>query len=95
MNAAEFVNKFGVDEAVGFINETNGFGDVYCKDSDKYISVECSISDLKQIVDAWELVDKHGGIVNANTIAWKLSKAGLDTQADQMRKAINLVEQCK
>lgn len=86
MNAVEFVREFAVFGAKEYLA-----GATFYKDK---LMVFTDIDDLKQIVDAFELVDKHGGIVNANTIAWRLSKAGLDTQADQMRKAINRVEQC-
>jgi tRNA U34 5-methylaminomethyl-2-thiouridine-forming methyltransferase MnmC len=81
MNAVEFVKKFGFDKAK----------DLACRDrtSIGYLSIEhhnLNQEDLKQIVDAWELVEKFGGLNE--------SRKYVDNRIlPELSRAINLVEQ--
>ena len=109
MNAKEFVKKFGwsiaiesVDHAV---NAYDGLGDsLYCM-TDGYASIihpsylsgdECLASDLKPLVDAYELVREFGGIQKAKS-SWNDFEANhqyefYGTNLDNLKQAINLVE---
>ena len=96
MNAIEFVKECGIDAAKRTLNNAIGFG---CAEIElfagKYVF---RTDDLKQIVDAWELVEKyknrHGGI--RFRIRWGMFRYG-DTQEfnDRLKQAINLVERCQ
>ena len=98
MNAKEFVRKFGwsiaiesVDHAV---NAYDGLGDsLYCM-ADGYASIihpsylsgdECLASDLKALVDAYELVEMWGGID-------LLRQCNSLTVDNELKQAIKLVE---
>ncbi|MER1952436.1 MAG: hypothetical protein ABS863_00365 [Aerococcus urinaeequi] len=83
MNAVEFVKKFGIDKAK----------DLACRDKTSigYLSIEhhnLNQEELKQIVDAWELVEKFGGLNE--------SRKYVDNRIlPELSRAINLVEQCQ
>ena len=108
MNAIEFVKKFGWEEASEVVAgipekfQCNPLG-LVCYDNNTYKYSDrfkprrslVNMADLKRLVESHELVEKHGGVVDANAMSWKLSKMNLDTQAEQLKKAINLVEQCQ
>ena len=91
MNAIEFVKKFGWGEAIlnyhsckhQYYFHYNGY-------------IEVCVADLKQIVEAWELVEKVGGLDNAKTFdeSCMYCIAHLTT-LDNLQQAINLVEQCQ
>lgn len=97
MNAVEFVKKFGVDEAKKFTGWYGGdTAFKFLKVKEKSISVHSGdqpydfhINDLKQIVDAFELVDKLGGLDKAKTYVPDHYKS------ERLKQAINLVEQCQ
>jgi hypothetical protein len=89
MNAIDYVKQNGIEKSKNHLekmnaeNWHNGF-----------------YNDLKQIVDAFELVDRFGGLFSAKV---SLNKEGYTggiecgddlIDDDQLKKAINLVEQC-
>lgn len=90
MKAVEFVKKYGIDRAK----------DLSCrgKTSIGYLSVEhhnLNQDDLKQIVDAFELVEKVGGLDNAKTFDESCMYCIEHlTTLGNLKQAINLVEQC-
>ena len=65
MKAKDFIEEFGWIEAKIFVVDNISFGDVYDAAKDKYVSVETDLSDLKQYVVTWELVQENGGIKEA------------------------------
>lgn len=88
MNAIEFVKKYGLDVAKDL-----SYRD---KTSIGYLSVEhhsLNQDDLKQIVEAFELVMEHGSVEHAKKYAES------DYTAPEVKEfllnAINLVEQCQ
>lgn len=93
MNAVEFVRKFGVEESAKIANESVEFGkNVFYDLSDELyygsdFGGRICVNDLKQIVDAFELVDKLGGLDKAKTYVPDHYKS------ERLKQAINLVEQ--
>ena len=89
MNAVEFVKECGIDVARRTLGNAVGFGcsRVYLFGG-KYIF---RTDDLKQIVDAWELVESYGGVDMAKRFFDENIKC---SDSDVLEKAINLVEQC-
>ena len=108
MNAIEFVKEHGINEAKRIVstypNHTHVTNDarmfinseVYKKSVPHFadsVDVMVKINNLKQIVEAWELVFEHGSI--------DLAKKYADSPytAPEIKlvlgKAINLVEQCQ
>lgn len=82
MNAIEFVKKKGINYAVKFLNyDPSICGDTCDLDFDE-------TDNLKQIVEAFELIEKHGGIHGFKTYC------NGDFSDDDL-KSINLVEQCQ
>lgn len=95
MKATEFVKKFGVSEARFYLGTAAEGAKRMSFDMLEHglKDVTLLVSDLKQIVDAWELVERHGGLKEAKKyssyiadISWTIHK--------KIEKAINLVEQC-
>lgn len=80
MKATEFVREFTVFGAKEYLA-----GATFYKDK---LMVFTDIDDLKQIVDAFELVESLGGVDYCKCMI-KLSGN------DYLKKAINLVEQCQ
>lgn len=107
MKAVEFIRKFGWAIAVKSVNHAmnayNGLGDsLYCR-PDGYAAIihpsylngnECLASDLKQYVDAWELVNKLGGLDGAKGEFFEIAHSGsyVDVSPSELSKAIQLVE---
>ncbi len=87
MNAIEFVKKFGWGEAIlnyhsckhQYYFHYNGY-------------IEVCVADLKQIVDAFELIESYGGLDKAK-LKLKDMADGIQDCAPLIQ-AINLVEQC-
>lgn len=77
MNATEFVKHHGIEYTKGII--------IGCESG--LLPKNNNYADLKQIVDAWELVEKVGGTKTAKM--W----ISIGNHED-IQKAINLVEQC-
>ena len=104
MNAIEFVKKFGLDKAREIVNDVIKFKD-YRKpthwDSDLNIyhdfkvldESDVSIADLKQIVNAFEILKYFGGIDNAK---YNLTNACISaSELLDLKTSIELVEKCK
>lgn len=97
MNAIEFVKKFGIFGAKEYLS-----GSIFYKNN---LMVFTSEDNLKQIVDAWELVEKFGGIDKSKKILKKAydscsqiildSRKNIETTWNDLNNAINLVEQCQ
>lgn len=91
MNAIEYVKKYGVKAARDLASRS--------KTSIGYLSVEhhgVNQGDLQEIVEAFELVKKHGGLDNAKYDAkYLFSNWGHSSPMElRLKHAINLVEQC-
>lgn len=99
MNAIEFVKENGIDstrEKIDFLENRSRN-----KSEDK----AQLLIDLKQIVEAFELVDKFGGFEKANKTLKKaydncssiisIRKIGFECSYSDLQEAINLVEQCQ
>lgn len=94
MTAIEFVKDCGIDAGKRTLNNAIGFG---CQEIElfngKYIF---RTDDLKQIVEAWELVDSYGGLnrskLTVNYPAYLNNKES--GTCYRLSKSINLVEQC-
>lgn len=104
MNAVEFVKECGIDVAKRTLSNAIGFG---CSKVElfggKYIF---RTDDLKQIVDAWELVELLNGLIGAKAHVREVSEDypydyigrnlyDFNIKCGTVVKAINLVEQCK
>lgn len=80
MNAVEFVKVMGIDATKAFVRTGNINPD--------------KIGDLKQIVEAFELVESYGGVTEASFYVFE--ETGEDCYYNKaLEKAINLVEQCQ
>lgn len=111
MNAIEFVKNCGVEEAKGLLDKYGHSGfychfakifnitisKSFCVKKDQFHTID--MSDLKQIVEAFELIDSYDGLSEANNwINNIISNGGMtNIQAAncELQKAINLVEQCQ
>lgn len=93
MNAIEFVKECGIDVAKRTLNNAINLG---CAEIElfggKYIF---RTDNLKQIVEAFELVESKGGIKKARKEAGCLHSNDFDGAAFRIYEAINLVEQCQ
>ena len=100
MKAKEFIKKFGWEASQYWINKFIEINEV----EEKFINTEFR-DDLKEYVNAWELVQIHGldqskTIVNnapsdEHFYSWTLGKSGVrdkSVNVGELRKAINLVE---
>lgn len=85
MKAVDFICEFGWDEAIAAVNLSRLVG------IDKSI---VDIYDLKKYVDAWELVNRFGGVDGAKGEFFKIVHSGgyVDISPTELRKAIQLVE---
>lgn len=98
MTAQKFIKLYGWDEAKKFIGWYGGDTSFkFIKVKEKTISVHSGdqpydfhIDDLKQFVDAWELVEKHGGLDMAKDLS--ISQVGLSKHYLELKQAIELVE---
>lgn len=94
MNAIEFVKQYGIEKAKHIVElfllstliNIDGLG--------------VSIPDLKQIVDAFELVESFGGLFQAKVALYKEGfTGGIECgdgliEDDVLKQAIELVEKC-
>lgn len=89
VNAIEFVKKFG------FIEAKNTLDDCIFLEATFFncLGFDICVSDLKQIVDAWELVERFGGLEESKKLHYDEFRS--DTSYNKLQKAINLVEQCQ
>ena len=104
MNAIEFVKKFGWKDAkVCLLNCASPEDKWFMRRGDLISGQE--FDNLKQIVEAFELVDKFGGFEKANKTLKKaydncssiisIRKIGFECSYSDLQEAINLVEQCQ
>lgn len=92
MNAVEFVKKYGWKEAHIYLLNCAMPQDKWFMRRGDLISGQ-DFDDLKQIVDAFELVDGYGGLAEAK---WDLDNPNIDaSEAFDLKQAIKLVEQCQ
>jgi nitrogen regulatory protein PII-like uncharacterized protein len=88
MNAVDFVREFTVFGAKEYLA-----GATFYKDK---LMVFTDIDDLKQIIDAFELVGSKGNLRLAhNFMQSEKFKSYSRDDRDNFEKAINLVEQCQ
>lgn len=86
-NAIEFVKQNGIEKVHKII-------DLFPLST--LISIDgiyVSVSDLKQIVDAFKLVDRFGGIKEAKRLHY--DEFLRDIAWNNLQKSINIVDQCK
>ena len=86
MNAIEFVKQNGIEKAKQIV-ELFKMSTLISIDG-----IGVSISDLKQIVTAFELVDRFGGIKEAKRLHY--DEFLRDINWNNLQKSINIVEQC-
>ena len=88
MNAIEFVKEHGIEYTTGIVV---GCESGFLPKNDNYF-------DLKKIIDAFELVESKGGLVECKKIlsrdnfTWCSSGS---VYGNPLEQAINLVEQCQ
>ena len=90
MNAIEFVKKFGIIVAKDLAYRDNT--------SIGYLSVEhhnLNQEELKQIVEAFDLIEKDFESVQIAEYEYIVSDCYSDQYWIEVRKAINLLEQCQ
>ena len=87
MNAIEFVKQNGIEKAKQIV-ELFPLSTLISLDG-----VAVSISDLKQIIDAFKLVDRFGGIKEAKRLHY--DEFLMDINWNNLQKSINIVEKCK
>ena len=62
MKAVEFIRKFGWVEAVSSVEKNISTGGAFDSKEDKYIYIETDYESLKKFTDAYDLVQKFGGL---------------------------------
>ena len=88
MDAKEFVKQYGWGEARKCIPYCLKRGDfIY------YKNIGINFNNLKTLVDAWELVEKFGGLESCYEKLYMLHE--LTEDPEPIREAIELVEQCQ
>jgi len=98
MDAIEFVKKFGIAAASDlwyrsfplYENDICILNGIVCTLSGNFLF---DLLDIKQIVDAFELVGSYGGISNAKDHVLTLAHIEEYDKMVELQKAINLVEQ--
>lgn len=90
MNAIEFVKKFGLDLVKRDVAAWQG-GFIKREDFLENYGFDI-LDDLKQIVDAFKLVESYGGLSEAKELHYDEFRS--DTTYNKLQKSINLVEQC-
>lgn len=85
MNAIDYVKQNGIEKAKIHLEKMK---------AERWVN--SFFNDLKQIVDAFELVKKHGGLDNARYDAkYLFSDWDYSSPMElRLKQAINLVEQC-
>ena len=106
MKATEFIKKYGIGRAVGILHEWNMFTqtkkpthfdtglDIFIHEDDfKFLDEsDVSIIELGGLIESWYLVFEHGSVERAKNYA--SSKYTAPENAERLKKAIDLVEQC-
>lgn len=89
MNAIEFVKNYGIDEAMEKVQDCEFLNAEFFN----WMGNDVCVSDLKQIVDAFDFVMEHGSVDRAKKYAESRYTAPEVKQF--LLKAINLVERCQ
>lgn len=84
MKAVEFVKKNGIEKSKIHLDKMK---------QERWIN--SFFNDLKQIVDAFELVERFGGIDMAKTCECEEFEWGRTRYNMELMNAVNLVEQCQ
>ena len=84
MNAIDYVKQNGIEKAKIHLEKMK---------AERWVN--SFFNDLKQIVDAFELVEKDFGSVEIAEYEHMVSGCYSDPYWIEVRKAINLVEKCK
>ena len=98
MKAFEFVNKFGWDEFKD-LYQASLYVEPFQPQSEKIIGIKKS--EIKELFDAFELVESYGGLVMAKRQYSCFANACESVGVNQSPRvlalgiAINLVEQCQ
>lgn len=88
MNAKEFVKRFGWLKAISVSNHFSGLFEYKARDGEILFSFQ--VNDLKQLVDAWELVAQYNSLNGAKV---KLNNLHDESRfKPKLKKAIELVE---
>ena len=102
MEAVQFVKKVGIHVATNLFKESEG-----CVGIRYAIGGYVKREDLKQIVEAWELVDNRGGLIGSKKylkflqvsvdvgLYHGLDNVNYETEIPLIRDAIACVEQCQ
>lgn len=88
MKAVELIKEFGIEYAIKILNYDPSILDDVC-----HLDFG-ETKNLKQIVDAFELVEGYGGLEVAKTCEYSEDLDHVKYNVD-LAKAINLVEQCQ
>lgn len=91
MNAIEFVKKFGWGEFKE-LYQASLYVEPFQPPSEKIIGIKKS--EIKELFDAFELVETYGGLEVAKTCEYSEDLDHVKYNVD-LAKAINLVEQCQ
>ena len=118
MRANEFVKKFGLDNAKKVLevapiratsyrtseNNPTGLGGLFGRIDNEYGNIVL-LSDLKRLVESWELVEKLGGLNKSKKVAKKSYDScssiisdrttGFECKWVELNKAIQDVESCQ
>lgn len=91
MKAVEFVKKFGWGEFKD-LYQASLYVEPFQPPSEKIIGIKKS--EIKELFDAFELVETYGGLEVAKTCEYSEDLDHVKYNVD-LAKAINLVEQCQ
>lgn len=93
MKAVEFVKKFGWGEFKD-LYQASLYVEPFQPPSEKIIGIKKS--EIKELFDAFDLVEKVGGLYNAKTFDESCMYCIAHiTTLDNLQKAVKLVEQCQ
>ena len=104
MNAVEFIKQYGWSKSSVIVFESIGHGanTFYDTHDELYYGqindIRVSVVDIKQYVDAWELVEKHRGLKEAKKDIIDAKYLGMNdmifgTSLTELKQAITLVEE--
>ena len=101
MNAVEFIKQYGWSKSTVIVFESIGHGanTFYDTHDELYYGqindIRVSVTELKEYVDAWELIQKRGGLSEAKAIEQQYWNSGIGIAmavAMEIKQAIELVE---
>lgn len=91
MKAFEFVKKFGWGEFKE-LHQASLYVEPFQPPSEKIIGIKKS--EIKELFDAFELVERYGGVLRSKSYLEKNKNTGSEINLI-LGAAINLVEQCQ